>query len=99
MSEKNLGDDLTSLDRASGELRLIEVKGIGAAAGAILLTPNAHRVAQDRRDCYWPYVVTNCGGEAPKPVDIRDPAQLPWGEVVKVQHYAIRVRDIGGAQA
>ena len=30
VSEKNLGYDITSLDLASGELRLIEVKGIGA---------------------------------------------------------------------
>jgi len=52
VSERNLGYDLTSLDLSSGELRLIEVKGIGAPAGTILLTPNEHRVAQDRRDCY-----------------------------------------------
>src|SRR5437899_1376675 len=30
VSEKNLGYDITSLDLASGELRLIEVKGLGA---------------------------------------------------------------------
>ncbi len=95
VSEKNLGYDLTSLDLASGDLRLIEVKGIGAASGTVLLTPNEHRVAQDRRDCYWLYVVTNCGGDTPKLMDIKDPAQLPWGEIVKVQHYAIRVQDIG----
>ena len=52
VSEKNLGYDVTSLDLASGELRLIEVKGLGAATGTILLTPNERRVAEDRRDCY-----------------------------------------------
>ena len=57
--EKNLGYDLTSLDTNSGELRLIEVKGIGASAGTILLTPHEHEVAEDRRDCYWLYVVTD----------------------------------------
>ena len=51
--EKNLGYDITSLDLNSGELRLIEVKGIGAATGTVLLTPNERRVAEDRRDCYW----------------------------------------------
>src|SRR5208282_4978153 len=61
VSAKNLGYDITSLDLASGELRLIEVKGIGASTGTILLTPNERRVAQDRRDCYWLYVVTDCG--------------------------------------
>ena len=47
VSEKNLGYDVTSLDLASGELRLIEVKGLGAATGTILLTPNERRVAED----------------------------------------------------
>lgn len=45
---------------ASGELRLIEVKGLGASIGTILLTPNERRVAEDRRDCFWLYVVTDC---------------------------------------
>ena len=53
VSAKNLGYDLTSLDPASGDLRLIEVKGLAAAAGTILLTPNERRVAEDRPDCYW----------------------------------------------
>jgi hypothetical protein len=58
--EQNLGYDVTSLDLNSGELRLIEVKGLSEAAGMILLTPNERRVAEDRRDCYYLYVVTNC---------------------------------------
>ena len=49
---------MTSLDLSSGELRLIEVKGLGAETGTILLTPNERRVAEDRRDCYWLYIVT-----------------------------------------
>ena len=39
---------MTSLDLQSGELRLIEVKGLAAATGSILLTPNERRVAEDR---------------------------------------------------
>ncbi len=93
VSEKNLGYDITSLDLASGELRLIEVKGIGGESGSILLTPNEHRVAQDRRDCYWLYIVKNCDAR-PEVVPFKDPAQLPWGEVVKVQHYAITLKDL-----
>ena len=50
--EKNLGYDITSLNPASGELRLIEIKGLAAATGSILLTPNERRVAEDRRECY-----------------------------------------------
>ena len=85
--EKNLGYDVTSLDLTSGELRLIEIKGLAAATGNILLTPNERRVAEDRRDCYWLYVVTNCGTAPELREPIRDPARFPWHEVTKVQHY------------
>ena len=89
--EKNLGYDVTSLDLQSGELRLIEVKGLAAATGTVLLTPNERRVAEDRRDCYWLYIVTNCA-EAPQLQEpVRDPAQFPWHEVSKVQHYWLQV--------
>ncbi len=49
--EKNLGYDVTSLDLNSGELRLIEIKGISEVTGAVLLAPNERRVAQDRPAC------------------------------------------------
>ncbi len=39
----NLGYDLTSIDLRSGELRLIEVNGLGEATGTILLTPKKAR--------------------------------------------------------
>ncbi len=91
VSEKNLGYDITSLDLASGELRLIEVKGLGAASGTILLTPNERRVAEDRRDCYWLYVVTDCNGAPRLQEPIRDPARLNWHEVTKVAHYFLSV--------
>ena len=89
--EKNLGYDVTSLDLASGELRLIEVKGLGASTGTILLTPNERRVAEDRRDCYWLYVVTNCDNTPRLQDPIRDPARLDWHEVTKVAHYYLSV--------
>ena len=89
--EKNLGYDVTSLDLNSGELRLIEVKGIGAASGTVLLTPNERRVAEDRRDCYWLYVVTNCSATPKLEEPIRDPARFDWNEVSKVAHYYLSV--------
>jgi hypothetical protein len=102
--EQNLGYDLTSLDTQSGELRLIEVKGLGGSTGTIGLTPNEKRVADDRRDCYWLYVVTDCdvaqasslsdlAGKMPAPqLHIhKDPARLPWHEVKKVDHYWLSV--------
>jgi hypothetical protein len=87
--EKNLGYDITSLDVSSGELRLIEVKGIGAESGTIILTPNERRVAEDRPDCYWLYVVTNCNSAPQLQSPILNPAQYQWNEVKKVQHYTI----------
>jgi superfamily II DNA or RNA helicase len=90
--EKNLGYDVTSLDINSGELRLIEVKGLADATGTILLTPNERRVAEDRRDCYWLYVVTNCATKPVMQEPIRDPARFPWHEVTKVAHYWLEVK-------
>jgi hypothetical protein len=88
--ERNLGYDLTSMDLSSGYLRLIEVKGLSGSTGRVLLTPNERRVAEDRRDCYWLYVVTGCRGE-PRLRDVPDPARFPWHEVVRVEHYWLDV--------
>jgi Superfamily II DNA/RNA helicases, SNF2 family len=91
VSAKNLGYDVTSLDPRSGEMRLIEVKGLAAAKGTVLLTPNEHRVAEDRRDCYWLYIVTNCAAEPVLQEPIPDPARFSWHEVSKVQHYWLQI--------
>jgi len=89
--EKNFGYDLTSLDLNSGELRLIEVKGLGGATGSVLLTPNEKRVAEDRRDCYWLYVVTDCKSGPKLQNPIKNPARLQWHEVKKVDHYYLSI--------
>ncbi len=94
--EKDLGYDLTSIDLNSGELRLIEVKGIGAATGSVLLTPNERRVAEDRRDCFWLYVVTNCKAEPKLEPPVKDPARFNWQEITKVEHYRLDVETLGG---
>lgn len=94
--EKNLGYDLTSLDTNSGEIRLIEVKGIAASAGTICLSPNEKRVAEDRRDCYWLYVVTECKTQPTLQEPIFDPARLDWHEIQKVDHYRLSVGALTG---
>ena len=86
-----------TFDANSGELRLIEVKGIAGDEGVVVLTPNEKRSAEDRRDCYWLYVATWCkrpGG--PKLMTIKDPAQMEWDEIRKIDHYALSVRALGG---
>lgn len=60
-------------------------------AGTILLTPNERRVAEDRPDCYWLYVVTDCRRAPVLREPIHDPARFPWREVTKVQHYYMDV--------
>src|SRR5207302_10643527 len=98
VSAQNLGYDITSLNPNSGELRLIEVKGIGAATGTVFLTPNERRVAEDRRDCYWLYVVTDCN-TTPTVRLFKDPARFPWVEVTAVKHYQLSVNAMGGVQS
>jgi hypothetical protein len=96
--EKNLGYDITSINTQSGELRLIEVKGIGAHTGTVCLTPNEKRVAEDRPDCYWLYVVSNC--KSPSPLlkePILNPAKMPWIEVRKIDHYYLTLSAISVA--
>src|SRR5579884_3426613 len=92
--EKNLGYDITSLDLNSGELRLIEVKGVAAPTGTVVLTPNERRVAEDRRDCYWLYVVTHCDTNPVLQPPIKDPARFDWNEVTKVAHYYLPVNTL-----
>jgi hypothetical protein len=60
---------------------------ISRVGGTILLTPNERRVAEDRRDCYWLYVVTDCGSTPCLQEPICDPARFEWNEVTKVSHY------------
>jgi superfamily II DNA or RNA helicase len=91
VSERNLGYDITSLDLTSGDLRLIEVKGLGAAGGTVLLTPNERRTAEDRPDCFWLYVVTDCDTTPRLREPLCDPARLEWQEVKKVAHYYLSV--------
>lgn len=66
-------------------------KRLAEARGTILLTPNERRVAEDRRDCYWLYVVTDCATHPIMQDPIKDPARFPWREVSKVQHYRLEV--------
>jgi len=67
-----------------------ELKDFAGPTGTISLTPNEKRVAEDRRDCYWLYVVSDCD-TSPRPQSIKDPASLPWHEVTKVAHCYLSV--------
>jgi hypothetical protein len=94
--ERDVGYDISSLDPKSGELRLIEVKGFSGSEGVVLLTPNEYRVAHDRRDCYWLYVVKECRSEDPEVHTQRDPASYPWEPVQKIAHYILSISQLNG---
>lgn len=66
-------------------------EGLDAATGSILRSPSERRVAEDRRDCYWLYVVTNCGTAPELQGPVKDPARLPRHEVTKAQHCRLKV--------
>ena len=38
---------------------------------------NERRVAEDRRDCYWLYVVTDCKSQPKLQDPIKDPTRFP----------------------
>ena len=98
--EKNLGYDISSVDQDSGELRLIEVKGLaGDDSGEILLTPNEFRTAQDRPDCYWLYVVVRCASEPVLRSRVRNPALVPMRPVAKIANYRLRLRDLAEGES
>ncbi len=48
-------------------------------------------LAEDRRDCYWLYVVTDCATAPNLQQPIPDSARYPWHEVTKVAHYFLSV--------
>jgi superfamily II DNA or RNA helicase len=76
-------DPKTALD-----VRFIEVKG-RAETGDIALTVNEYKTAQRMKQDYWLYVVTHCAS-TPYLNSLRDPAQLDWQPIVKVEHYRLK---------
>jgi Domain of unknown function (DUF3883) len=74
------------------EVRFIEVKGRSAIA-EVALTSNEYKTAQRLKKDYWLYVVFNCAGTAGINV-VRDPAQLDWQPIVKIEHYLVKPQAI-----
>jgi hypothetical protein len=72
-------------------MRLPRAARFTGDSGTLLLTPNERRVAEDRRDCYWLYIVTNCKVEPKLQDPVKDPARLKWHEVKKVDHYYLTI--------
>lgn len=46
---------------------------------------------EDRRNCYWLYVVTSCKAQPNLQEPIKNAARFQWHEVKKVDHYYLSV--------
>ena len=73
VSKENRGYDIESLDRETGNLRFIEVKGRMAGAGAIMLTRNEVLTALNKPESWFLAVVFVEGGRAGTPHYYREP--------------------------
>ena len=54
--------------------------------GSVLL-PDDRCMTEDRRDCHWLCVATDCAANPTMQEPIKDPARLEWHEVTKVAYY------------
>jgi len=98
VEQDNRGFDLVSRrphpedPKTAIDVRFIEVKG-RAGVGEVALTGNEYRTAQRLKKDYWLYVVFNCGS-TPAISVVRDPAQLDWQAIMKVEHYQVKPQAI-----
>jgi len=73
--------------RTAIEVRFIEVKGRGEI-GEVLLSSNEYKTAIRLKTDYWLYVVYHCATK-PEIHVIKNPAELGWKPIVKIEHYQI----------
>ncbi len=98
VESENRGFDLISRKphpedpKTAIDVKFIEVKG-RAGVGEVALTANEFKTAQRLKMDYFLYVVYNCDSD-PELHKVRDPAQLGWQPVVKVEHYQVKPSDI-----
>jgi hypothetical protein len=82
--ELSLTGLLQRADEEIGKVTDEKEAGVQGADGRLVM-------AEDRRDFYWLYVVTNCTSALTLQEPIKDPARFPWREVTKVTHYWLHV--------
>lgn len=74
------------------DVRFIEVKG-RANSGEIALTANEYKTAVRLGNDYWLYAVLHCATNPTINV-LRNPAQLDWQPIVKIEHYLLNVESV-----
>ena len=67
------------------DVKFIEVKGRSTVA-EVALSANEYKTATRLKDDYFLYVVYDCATD-PKLKIIRNPAEIGWKPIVKVEHY------------
>jgi hypothetical protein len=98
VESENRGFDLISRKphpedpKTAIEVRFIEVKG-RSTVGEVALSSNEYRTAQRLKKDYWLYVVFNCCDQ-PEISVVRDPTQLDWRPIVKIEHYLVKPQAI-----
>uniref|UniRef100_A0A7J3X631 DUF3883 domain-containing protein n=1 Tax=Thermofilum pendens TaxID=2269 RepID=A0A7J3X631_THEPE len=65
--------DILSRDPRTGEVRYIEVKGLAGPSLLAELSEAEYRVALEKRDRYWLYIVCNIAKGEPQLVAVQDP--------------------------
>ena len=78
--------DIRSVNPATGEVRLIEVKGHKGSEVYGELTASEFKLAQEEGDRYWLYIVYQLGSENPKLLRFRNPTKtMNWTVIEKIE--------------
>jgi len=93
-----VGYDLLARHQATGEHRLVEVKGQARQLGPVTLEQHEWAQAQQREAVYWLYVVTACATAPTITVRVRDPAGFFAGPKV-IQRFQIPLSELRRAAA
>ena len=82
--------DIFSRDLRTGEARYIEVKGHAGPSLLAELSEAEYRVAQEKRDRYWLYIVCNIASGKPQLVAVQDPLSRMKVEVLGAPKYLLK---------
>jgi hypothetical protein len=82
--------DILSRDPRTGEVRYIEVKGHAGPSLLAELSEAEYRVAREKRDRYWLYIVCNIASGKPQLVAVQDPLSRMKVEVLGAPKYLLK---------
>lgn len=98
VESENRGFDLISRKphpedpKTAVAVKFIEVKG-RAEVGEVALSTNEFKTAERLKKDYWLYVVFNCGS-SPELNVVRNPSEMTWKPVVRVEQYVAKPSDV-----